>query len=361
MKKAIVIILVLAVLVLIVYRIATHQQTQMAQSIEDIQREQGVPVETQTVEKSTLTFSRQFSGTIEGYSQTSAIANLMETVKEVHVEVGDKVSTDDVLVELDKTNPQAQYQQAKLARDNAVTEHNRIDALFKQGAVSKQTLDQITLAKDIAESNFSNANKLLEITAPIDGIVTDVMFKPGELVSPGDAVATISNMDKIKCKLWVGEADHDRIKIGQKAVFSPSISNPTSDKQIMGKVSEIALSADRESHLYRVVVNADNTQGWLRPGQLVPVQIIIESIPNILTILKDAIITQNNITYVYKVENNIATLTPITLGKENRKHVQVIDGLTMGDTIVVYGMNRLQSGDRVKIVSGTEEVVNVSQ
>jgi membrane fusion protein (multidrug efflux system) len=285
----------------------------------------------------------------------------METVKEVHVEVGDKVSTGDLLIVLDKTNPQAQYQQAKLARDNAVTEYNRIDVLFKQGAVSRQTYDLAILAKDIAETNFSNAKELLEITAPIDGIVTDVMFKSGELVSPGDAVATISNTDKIKCKLWVGEADHDRIKTGQQALFSLSKDNPADSKQIVGEVSEIALSADRESHLYKIVVHADNAQGWLRPGQLVPVKIIIESIPDIMIIPKEAIIMQEEETYVYKITDNIATLTPIALGKENRKHVQIVGGLSLGESIVVYGMNRLKSGDRVKIVSSAEEVMNVSQ
>jgi membrane fusion protein (multidrug efflux system) len=363
MKKAIVLIIVLAILALIVYRVATFQKGEPAQSITDIQRTQGVPVEVQTVESNTLNFSRHFSGTVEGYSQTNAIAHLMESVKEVKVKVGDRVLADDVLVILNKDNPQAQYQQARLARDNAVREYNRISALFEQGAVSRQAYDQATLARDIAESNFSNAKKLVEITAPIEGMVTDVKVKPGEVVSPGDPVVTISAIDRVKCELWVGDADRHRIKEGQTAYFTTSASNPASgvSNNLTGEVTEVALSADHESHLYKIIVEADNSQGWFRPGQLVSVQVIIESIPDLLLIPKDAVIYQNEKPYVFKVEGSSAVLRPIEVGRQNRAHLEIAKGLSHGDTIVVYGMNRLKSGDKVKIVSLSEEAADVSQ
>ena len=362
MKKAIVIVLVLVVLALIVYRISTYQTSELAQSISDIQKAQGVPVEVITAEKTVLEFSRQYSSTVKGFSQTSAIVHLMESVKNVHVDVGDLVSTGDVLMELNKSNPQAQYQQAKLASDNAAQEFSRISALYEQGAVSRQMLDQATLARDIAESNFNNARELVEITAPIDGVVTDVMFRPGEVVSPGDAVVTISTINKVKCELWVGDKDHQQIRTGQLAqVITSGSSTSNFQNGISGKVHEISLSTNPESHLYKVVVVADNNSMALKPGQLVLVRIVIESVPDVLVIPKDAVIIQNGSPFVYKIIGDIAELTPITIGLENRNHLEVSSGLSLGDTIVVYGMNRLKSGDRVKIVSATEEVVNVSQ
>ncbi len=361
MKKAIVIIIFVVILGLIFYRIATYQKGESPQSIEDIQKQQGVPVETLLIEPDTLVNSRQFSGTIEGYSQTSAVAHLMESVKEIRVSVGQRVSEGEVLAVLDNTNPQARYQQSELALNNARREFDRIKALYDKGAVSRQMLDQATLAKDIAQSNFANAKELVEITAPIDGIVTDVMPKPGEMVSPGDAVVTISNIEKIKSELWVGDADRQRIKPGQPAQFLLSGSNPETNngQNIHGKVTEVALSADPESHLYKITVVADNSQGRLRPGQLVTVRIVTESIPNVLLIPQDAVVYQNNIPYVYKITNDHAQLTPITPGRKTSDQLEVTDGLTSGETIVVYGMNRLKSGDKIKVVSSPQEAVNV--
>jgi RND family efflux transporter MFP subunit len=363
MKKAIVIIIVIAVLALIIYRISTYQKAQTAQSITDIQKQEGVPVEVLTAQQDTLTYTRDFSGTIEGFYQTSAVAHLMESVKEIRVNVGESVSAKDVLIVLDQTSPQAQYQQAKLARDNAQQEYDRIKALYDKGAVSRQTYDQVALGKNIAETNFSNARELVEITAPIEGVVTDIKVKEGQVVNPGQPVVTISATDKVKCEFWVGDADRQRIRTGQPAQFIASNDNPefSSQEGLMGKVSEVALSADPESHLYKVTVAADNTKGQLRPGQLVSVIVTVETVPNILLIPYDSVILKNDKPFVYKVDNGTAQLIPIELGRKNRNHVEVVTGLSFGDTIVVYGMNRLKSGDKVRIVTLTGEANNVSQ
>ena len=357
MKKAIVIIIVLAVLVAVVYRIATYQKAQVAQSIQDIQKQQGVPVEVLTVTPDTLEYSREFSGTVEGFYQTSAVAHLMEAVQKINVHIGEAVSAKDVLVVLEQSNPQAQYQQAKLARDNAVQEYDRIKALYDKGAVSRQMYDQVALGKNIAETNFSNARELVEITAPIAGVVTDIKVKAGQVVTPGQPVVTISATDKVKCEFWVGDADRQRIKTGQTAQFVTSNHNPefSSQEGLVGKVSEVALSADPESHLYKVTVAADNTDRQLRPGQLISVIVTVETVPNVLLIPYDSVILKNDKPFVYKVASGTAQLIPIVLGRKNRDHVEVINGLSFGDTIVVYGMNRLKSGDKVQIVTLTGE------
>jgi|GEM_PF-401185 len=362
MKKAIVIILVIVLLAAIIYKISTHQKETAAQSISDIQRAEGVPVEVLLARKDTLVYSREFSGEVEGFSQASAIAHLMETVSEIRVKVGEAVSPGDVLVVLNKSNPQAQYQQARLAFDNAEKEFARVSALFDQGAVSRQIYDQAALARDIAQTNFSNARELVEITAPIGGIVTDVMIKAGQVVTPGEQVVTISAINRIKCELWVGDADRQRIKVGQTALFYGQ-GDPSSDNNsaISGVVDEIALSANQESHLYKVIARADNRTGSMHPGQLVSVRVITESIPDVLVIPRDAIIFQNDKPFVFHIENGLALLMPISIGRENRDRVEVSSGLAFGDTVVVYGMNRLKTGEKVKIVSSSREAGDVSE
>ena len=363
MKKAIVIIIVIAVLALIIYRISTYEKGQVAQSISDIQKEQGVPIEAQTVTQDTLVYSLQFSGNVEGYSQATTISHLTEKVSEVRVKVGDRVSKGDVLVLLNKSNPQAQYQQARLAYENAEMEYKRISALYEQGAVSRQAYDQATLARDMAQTNLSNATELIEITAPIDGVVTDILYKYGEVVTANTPVVAVSSTDKIKCELCVGDADRQQIKTGQVAQFSRSTNEQSSNSKyaLKGTVTEVALSADDETHLFKIVVAADNRDGLLIPGQLVSVKIITRSIPDVLLIPKDAIIMQNDQPYLFKVENNIANLVPITLGRESMNRAEIVKGLSAGDTIVVYGMNRLKSGEKVKIVTSQMEAANVSE
>jgi RND family efflux transporter MFP subunit len=363
MKKAIVIIIVIAVLALIVYKISTYQKGQVAQSISDIQREQGVPVEVQTVRQDTLVYSLRFSGNVAGYSQAWATSHLTEKVSEVPVKVGDRVSKGDVLVVLNKSNPQAQYQQAELAFENAEKEYKRIGALYEQGAVSRQTYDQTTLARDMAQTNFANATDLVEVTAPIDGVVTDILYKHGEVVSSNSPVVVVSRIDRIKCELWVGDADRQQIKLGQIAQFSRSTNELSANGQyaLKGTVTEVALSADSETHLFKVVVAADNRHNVLIPGQLVSVTIITLTIPKVLLIPKDAVILQDDKPYIFKVENNVANLIPITLGRENMNESEIVSGLSAGDTIVVYGMNRVKSGEKVKIVTMSGEVANVSE
>src|SRR3989339_1484873 len=95
-----------------------------------------VPVQVTKVEQKEIILTKSFGGTLEGETQANIVAKLPERIVAIKVKVGDVVKTGQLIILLDKAGATSQYYQAEAAYLNAKKDLDRMEALYKEGAIS---------------------------------------------------------------------------------------------------------------------------------------------------------------------------------------------------------------------------------
>ena len=347
MKKIIPIVIVVVIIAAVGYRIFTRGNEEKVKSISEIQKEKGVPVEVVEVIQTDLNRTLHFNGTVEGIKQCNASAKISERIVKLSVEIGDVVPKGHIIARLDPESPQVQLSQAKLATEDAERELERMRALHQQGAISKQALDKYEFARDVARANLQQIEEILNVTAPIAGVVTDIFYREGETPPPSEPVVTIADMRKIKVKMEVSPFLHTELKKGQDAYIYLTTSP---DIKVDGVVDKISLSADPESRNFQAYVVADNEDNYLQPGVSVEVEVVVGIRQGVAAIPRDGIFTKGDKIAVFVAEDT-ARMVEIKTGIESGSLVEVLSGLMPGQIVVVHGQNNLSEGDRLLIVN----------
>jgi RND family efflux transporter MFP subunit len=369
MKKLViglVVVAALAVVVAVALRIASRGEKQPVRGIEEIQAEDGVPVDAVTVRLDTLTVTREVSGEVEGWEQTNVAARADHKVKSIYVREGQRVSRGDRLLDYDvHTAPDlaARLQQSQASFDNAKRQVDRLEPLFEKGAVSESDLDNARTQLQVAEANLRDARLQVEERSPIDGVVTLVGVTPGQSVVTGQTVAQVAALDSVRVVAEVSSDAARDIAKGSRARanldlgpgFAPGTDPLTSPDVTVGegRIRRVALGADPASRLYEVEAVLANRNLVLRPGQFVTLSVATRRLNDALTVPRAALLGEQEVVpgsdqEVFAVVDGKAQRRSVRLGAIAEDRAQVTDGLQPGEVVVVFGANRLREGVKVR-------------
>ena len=220
-----------------------------------------------------------------------------------------------------------------------------------------QARAQATRARDVLDKT--------NITAPIDGIVSRLQVREGEMVvigiqnQPGTTLMTISDLSSINAEVKVAEADVLRLAIGQPATVTL---DAIPDRTLAGRVVEIGASAlptqgtGAAAREFRVVVRLDEASASLRPGLTCDAEILAQERQNVVTAPLQAVVLrqrpdgQDETPGVFVVREGRAVFTPVTTGIIGGLDIE-ISGVPAGTPIVTgpYQILRtLQDGAAVR-------------
>jgi HlyD family secretion protein len=258
---------------------------------------------------------------------------------------------------------------AKQSLDSAQKLFDSRTALFKEGAVSSKDLDDasvaLTQAKntyDLAQRQFdlkvaegqlnaakgdtASAEALLgytKITSPIDGVVTDRPFYPGETPGAGLPVVTVMDLSQIVARAHVSQLEASSLKAGNPA----SISVPGIPGEVKGKITVVSPSVDPNSTTVEIWVQAPNPKGQLRPGESVKVFMVSETVPQAVVIPAAALITSTDgvNTVIMLDADNAPHKKKVKTGIRDGQNVQVTEGLNGGERVVTVGAFELANED----------------
>jgi RND family efflux transporter MFP subunit len=206
----------------------------------------------------------------------------------------------------------------------------------------------------MAEAQYITAKRQLEdtkIKTPISGYITSRNLDLGSMVqgSPqATLVANVVDISRVKVKLNISESDAFLLKAGDPVgVTSDVLPGVTFN----GKISSISAKAD-EAHTYPVEIIVENQSAHqLRAGMFVRVEFKSLKNGDALVISREALIGSIKDPKVYTINNGIVNLRNITVGNESGKWIQVLGGLSEGETIVVNGQNNLVENAKVEILN----------
>ena len=270
-----------------------------------------------------------------------------------------------------QSTEQKSQQDLKLAREQLDAAQkvlsNRVN-LFQQGATSAKDVQDARIALTQAQNQYEIAQKeydlriaqgqvtsakaktagaeaqlsYTKIISPINGVVTDRPFYPGEMPPAGSPILTVMDLSQVIARAHVSQQEASELKVGDAAtVTAPG------EKPVPGKVTLVSPALDPNSTTVEVWVRAANPGARLRPGASVRVQMVAETVPHAVVIPAASLLTSpDGLTSVIVLDSdNKPHRQKVDVGIRNGDDIQVTKGLKGGERVVTVGAFELDKED----------------
>ncbi len=268
--------------------------------------------------------------------------------------LGDKVKEGQVIVRLEDKEYEngVAIESAKLNLEISEDEYNKQKSLYEKGGVTLYELRNSEVSKTTAQYNYENAQLQLakmNVVAPFSGVIVDLpYYTEGTLVASGTEVVSLMSYNKMYVEINLPEKNISDVEIGQKAL----VTNYTiKEDTLVGHISELSPIISTETRTFKGVLEIDNPELRLRPGMFVKADIITAQKDSAVVIPKDIIMTGNRGKYVFIVgRNSTAEDRWLTIGIQNQESVEVLEGLTVNDRLIIDGYETLRDRSKVKVI-----------
>jgi RND family efflux transporter MFP subunit len=268
---------------------------------------------------------------------------MLGRIEKIYVEIGDRVSKGQLLVQMESSSLQQQTTQlANLERD-----YERYSELLKVGGIAQQTVDQAKTQIDVLKAAMKNVQDNTQLRSPISGVVTARNYDDGDVFAQLP-ILTVQQMNPLKAIINVSEANFSRVRIGMPVNLRLDVYD---GETFTGKVSLIYPIIDAASHTFGVEVSINNSNMKVRPGMFARVTLNLGSKESV--VVPDVVVQKqsgSNDKYVFAVENGIARYHKVELGQRLDDRYEILSGLTVGQEVVVAGHARLIDGTEVEII-----------
>lgn len=361
-KVKIVLGLLLAVCVIIGYRIYSNIQADRARAAK-MSQSRSIAVVTAHPVRRTIVPQLHFSGSLDPEWQAQVAAKVDGRLEKVYVHEGDRVEKGQVLAILEQMDTDANLLSAKgsfldaqTSLRKAETDLARYEKLYATGAVSQQVVDDYRFARDNAAAKLEAARGSLQgmeskaagtvVTAPADGIVAKRFYQEGYYAKAGTPLFAIADISMLKTTIHIPEGQVTGVRVGNEAdIALPAYPG----KKLVGKITRIAPVADLPAHTFAAEVSVDNSEGLLA-GVYANVSLIGEPREQVLTIPMHAIVMRDDQQTVFVADaQGVVQRRVLALGYSDDKVAEVLSGLDEKDTIVVEGHNKLREGSRINL------------
>ncbi|MFV0456362.1 MAG: efflux RND transporter periplasmic adaptor subunit [Pseudomonas sp.] len=325
------------------------------------------------------------TGTLEAFNQVSVGAQVSGQIEVLHVDFGDQVKAGDPIAEIDSLPQQNALANAKASLANVKAQRAAQQALLKQAQLAFERQKKMLAQNASARGDFEAAEAELvstraqiaaldaqieqaqiqvstaeldlgytRITAPIDGTVVGVVVKQGQTVNSSQSAPTlvkIAQLDRMTVKAEISEADVVKVEPGMRARFTilgepdrpyratlrmvepaPASIN-TSDS-----TSSSATTSTDSAIYYLGALDVPNEDGKLRISMTAQVSIVLDSARDVPSIPSSALgLAGRDGLHRVQVLKADGSVEPrrIRIGLEDSINVQVLEGLELGDKVVL--------------------------
>jgi len=329
-----------------------------------------VSVKIEPVKRGDIATEILLTGDVEADSKVTIFSKVPGRLEKLLVGVGsavEKGSTeialiDHISLEAQVNQARAQLKSIEVNLAQLAKEKERLDKLYKEGAVSQQAWEKVATTyqttkaqKELAQAGLKLAEiQLAEATlwSTISGIISKKYVDEGDMISPNTRIVDIINIDLVKITVGLPEIYLTRCK-EQTPVEIQADAYPS--KSFAGNVSRIAPELDPRNRTAETEIIIPNPEHLLKPGMFARVRIIPEQNKNSLLVPTNAVVRSQTNQIVFVVdENSIARSRPVKTGLASATNIEIIEGLNEGQTVIIEGNIGLKDGTRVKIVERGE-------
>lgn len=345
-----------------------------------------IPVMLAKAEAKEFALALDVPGRAEAYESVTLKSRVEGQVLTVPYAEGQRVKKGDILVRLDPADFEARLRQAEanLAKSLAQAAKSRADveryiALKAKGFVSDEKVGEMRTAAAAAEASARADQAAADLArlqlgyttvrAPFDGIVGARLVFPGSAVKVNDtALAVVNRVRPLYVSFSVAEKHLPQLRAAMRqesrstraAVSIPGGTSAPLDAE----VRFLDNAVDTTTGTVQLKATLANTDERLTPGQFVNVSLVLETLPQAITVPAEAIQQGQDGAFLFVVQDDGSAVVRKVVVRASQKGVAVIaEGLKAGETVVTDGQLRLTPGAKVKAAGAErrDEIAKASQ
>ena len=309
-------------------------------------------VKTEVVKPTSGEGAQTYVGIVEENEATAVSFTSMGVVKRLLVDEGQAVSKGQLIAEMDDTQARNLLAGAEAQMTQANDALQRYGQLHENGSLPEVQWVEVQSKVAQAKSQLEIARKNLadcKLYAPVSGIIGKKQVGAGETALPSQAVVSILNINNVKVKVAIPEAEISGISTNTPSYIKVDAIN----QRFTGGQIEKGVQADALTHTYDIRINVVNTSRQLLPGMVASVTFT----PTSQQMLDVALLTvpvtavqkkASGKLFVWSVDKyNKAHRTDVTIGETMGNRIVITSGISVDQCIVTEGYQKLSEGTKV--------------
>ena len=289
-------------------------------------------------------------GFIEPWQRLMISAKVGGSVTTIVTKEGDTLKEGDVIANIEMDDYKIARDRATAAYKLAVSDYQRDKKLFDRGAVSKAQLEAKKASVDTSKADMENAKLMLSrciIRAPFSGVINKLHIEPGIYLSIGDPVGELLQIDRVKAVLGIPESDVAAVrKLSRVNVTIKALDNRVETAAI----HFLSSAPDTRAALYRLELEIANPKGDILSGMFVSGDVVKRVAHQVIGVPFYSVISREDQQYVFVEEDGIAKKRQVKMGFMEKWLVQITEGLSPGDRLIVEGHRDVEDDQEVKVV-----------
>ena len=324
----------------------------------------GTPVTAERITAHRIVEEIQATGQLVAVEEASVAAEVGGRITAMRVAEGAHVSAGDVVLEIDRerrelelANERAMVAAARSEIAQERRELERIRTLHQSQAASQAQLDAATTRMRTAEAKVAAAEAQLglaqlafrnaSVAAPFDGLVARRFVSAGDHVTEGEPLFDLVALDPIEVEFHLTERDSARVAVGDTVEVRVT---PYPDEVFHATVHVVSPRIDPATRTLRVKALVENPQRKLRPGLFARADLGVAVRERVPMIPEQAVLQRSDGSVVFVVrDGNRAERRQVRLGVFREGLAEVVDGVAVGEQVIVRGSSRLVDGSMVEL------------
>jgi membrane fusion protein (multidrug efflux system) len=305
-------------------------------------------VEALVIKPSAISEKLEVTGNILPFESTEIKPEISGRVVYLNIKEGAMASKGQLLVKLFDGDLQAQLKRLQVQLQIAQKTEERQKELLKISGISQQDYDLSLLQLNNIQADIElikvNITKT-EIRAPYTGKLGLKNISPGAYISPSNILTTISQVNQLKVEFSIPEKYSSQIRNGMEVDFTVE-GSPGLYKAAVSATESSVEQNTRNLKIRAIVKGGDR---YLVPGNFAKVEIILGRNENAVMIPSQAIIPIARGKQVVTLKNGQVSFNNIITGVRDSSRVQVLDGLSLGDTLITTGLLFIRPDSKLKL------------
>jgi len=309
-------------------------------------------VKVTTLEPEVIEINEEYTATINAYDKVYLAPNMPGRIKEIKVEVNDKVSKGQQVVQMDAS----QLVQMEVQFSNLEKEMVRMDSLIAYGSISQQVYDQTDAQYRATKASLENLRENTIIKSPFNGLVTGRFYENSEIYggTPNTndgkaAILTIEQIEKLKVTVNMSERFFPLVKSGLKTKLTTDVYGK---EEFEGTVTLVYPTIDPSTRTFTVEITIPNGNLKLRPGMFARVKVNLGEKETLVAPASAVLMLEGTSNrYVFIEKNGKAKHIDVTLGERFDAKLEInSDAIKPGVKLITSGQSKLNNGDLIQIV-----------
>jgi HlyD family secretion protein len=277
-------------------------------------------------------------------SQRASAANIAADFNKakMQAEMNEALAKDQLVADLVVRQSRVDAEQLAIRNEIALEQlASRAEASRAQLAVQQSSVDQ---ARAVLQLKRQQQDEL-RVRAGLSGMLQLVPVEVGQQVAPGTNLARVANPGRLKAEIKIAETQAKDIQIGQKAEVD------TRNGVIAGRVARIDPSVQNGTRTVDVSLEGELPRGAV-PDLSVDGTIELERLNDVMFMGRPAFGQEQSVVSIFKVDDNdsaSARRVQVKLGRSSVNTVEVVEGLKVGDRVILSDMSAWDAFDRVSL------------